>query len=500
MKPDLPNRLRSLVKLAIILLMIIASALFTVPNARSQQKQDAKSKQETKKTTTPPKRRKRTVGLWESLKGTFDIGGRVRSLSGDRTTKFEENREVPKSFFVRNFKFQFESPDTPFFLNFKGQEMGERDERFGAEVGRVGKFRTRVLWDQIPHSYSNGRTFHLGAGGLLAVNPDLRASLQAVPDAGVPASQLGPTLPNLVRQATQNQAGVTLRVRSDQFWLTQSYHPTKNWEFYLRLQTVHLNGTRPQGTGTFAREGNGPNGDSVWESLGMELPLPEDYRTVNLTLGVQYSRPKWRIGFDYHLSQFRNSFPSLTWQNPFRVTDALAVAPAFGAGRNRFAQAQLALPPDNDFHSFSIHGSVDLPLMTQLRGQVTWGRETQNQPFLPYTLNSAMISANLPAGVPGLFNLPPPQSSLNGVVNTLNQDYTAATSPGRACALSFSTNQIALTTKAPGFNSQDFHLSAIRACGLLWIGTTCRLKISRPPTHVRTPQPPGNGIRKRVWT
>src|SRR2546421_69667 len=257
MRLDLPNRLRSLVKATIISLAIIVVSLFVVSNAWSQQKPDAKSKQETKKPTAAPKRKtKRTIGLWESLKGTFDIGGRFHSVKGDKPGKFEENREVPQSFFVRNFKIQFGSPDTPFFLNFKGQEIGERDESFSAEAGRVGKFRTRVLWNQIPKSYGTGRTFHLGAGGFLAVNPDLRASLQAVPDAGVAASQLGPTLPNLVRQATQNQAGVTLRVRSDQFWLTQSYHPSKNWELYLRVQNIHLNGTRPQGTGTFAREGN----------------------------------------------------------------------------------------------------------------------------------------------------------------------------------------------------------------------------------------------------
>ncbi|HKC63557.1 MAG TPA: MtrB/PioB family outer membrane beta-barrel protein [Pyrinomonadaceae bacterium] len=431
MKPDLPKRLRSLVKLAIILSAIIGSTPLAMPSAQTQQKQDAKAKQqETKKPTTPPRRRgKRKVGLWESLKGTFDTGASFRSVRGDKPGKFEENREVPKTFFLRNFKFQFESPDTPYFLNFKGLEVGERDESFGAEVRRVGKFRTQVYWNQIPHSYSTGRTFHLGADGLLAVNADLRAALQAVPDAGAPASQLGPTLPTLVRQAVQNQATLNLRVRSDQFWLTQSYHPTKNWEFYLRVQHVHLKGTRPQGTGTFAREGNGPAGDGVWETLGMELPLPEDYRTVNLTLGVQYSRPKWRIGFDYHFSQFRNSFPSVTWENPFRVTDALAIAPVFGAGRNRFARAQLALPPDNDFHSFTIHGSIDLPRMTQIRGAVTWGRGTQNEPFVPYTLNSALVSANLPAGVPGLFNLPTPQASLNGVVHTLDQDYAVASKP-----------------------------------------------------------------------
>lgn len=127
----------------------------------------------------------------------------------------------------------------------------------------------------------------------MVVNPDLRASLQAVPDAGVAASQLGPQLPTLVRQATQTQAGAELRVRADRFLWTQSYRPNKNWEFYFRAQHLRLAGTRPKGTGTFAREGNGPAGDGVWESLGVELPEPVEYRTTNITLGFQYSRPKW---------------------------------------------------------------------------------------------------------------------------------------------------------------------------------------------------------------
>ncbi|PYS49973.1 MAG: hypothetical protein DMF68_08515 [Acidobacteria bacterium] len=431
MRPFIPTRLQSLAKSTVISLAIIVLACVALPNALSQQTQDAKGKQqETKKPTAPPRRRgRRKVTLWESIKGTFDIGANWRSVSGDRPGKFEENREVPKNFFARNFNIQLFSPDTPFLINLKGVEIGERDQRYTGEIGKVGTFRTKFLLDQLPKYYSNGRTFHLGSDGLLAVNSDLRAALQAVPDAGAAASQLGPTLPALVRQAVQNQAGVNLRVSTDQFQVTQSFHPTKNWEFYFSAQNIRRSGTRPQGTGTFAREGNGPAGDSVWETLGMELPLPVNYRTTNLTFGIQYSRPKWRVGVDYFLSQFRNAIPAVTWENPFRVTDALAVAPAFGAGRNRFARAELAMQPDNDYHSFSVHGSLDLPRMTQLRGVVTWGRGTQNEPFVPYTLNSAMTAANLPAGVPGLFNLAPPQASLNGVVHTLNQDYAVASKP-----------------------------------------------------------------------
>ncbi|HVF47498.1 MAG TPA: MtrB/PioB family outer membrane beta-barrel protein, partial [Pyrinomonadaceae bacterium] len=137
----------------------------------------------------------------------------------------------------------------------------------------------------------------------------------------------------------------------------------------------------------------------------------------------------WRIGVQYYLSLFRNSIPALTWENPFRTTDALATAPAFNVGRNRFVRGQLALSPDNDFQSISITGSVDLPRYTQIRGAISWGRSTQNAPFLPYTLNSAMVAPNLLPGQPALFNLAPPQPSLEGEVDTLDQNYALASRP-----------------------------------------------------------------------
>ena len=65
MKSDLHNRLWSLVKLALISLAIIAAAHVALPNAWSQQKQDAKSKQqEPKKPTAPPRRRPGRLWPW----------------------------------------------------------------------------------------------------------------------------------------------------------------------------------------------------------------------------------------------------------------------------------------------------------------------------------------------------------------------------------------------------------------------------------------------------
>src|SRR6266404_471122 len=444
MRPDQPNR--SHVKTLVFSLTIVVMTLFAVPNALSQEGPDEKnSPNETNELEAQKKPEPKKSGvLFGSVKGSLDFAGLIREVRGDKPGKFQETRHFPQGFSLRNLHLKFESADSPFFLNFKALEIRERDQRFKAEFGRVGKYRTRFLWDQIPRDYDKGRTLHvLTAPGFLSVNQVLRASLEAVPDAGGAPNLIGPTLPALVTQAVQAAPTIELRVRWDQLLVTQTYHPTKNWEFYFRAQHLRLHGTRPRGTGTFARENQFPTGlpaplnfDGIWESLGAELPEPVSEHTTNLTFGFEYSRPKWRFGLDYSLSLFRNNVPSLTWENPFRVTDALSNNPAtFNRGRNRFVRAKLAEAPDNDYQSLSVHASVDLPRESQLRGEFTCGRGTQNQPFLPYTLNSAMTIAGLTAvspiliGQPGLFGLALPRPSLNGVVRTLNGDVALSTKP-----------------------------------------------------------------------
>jgi MtrB/PioB family decaheme-associated outer membrane protein len=421
----------------IIGLAIVAIAGFCSLNVLGQQLDSTDGSDSTiaaaqtaKKPDTSKKTTAKQRGFFESIRGTTDFGLRLVDLSGSKPGKFEQFKDYRNAPTLRNAFLKFESANSPMFFDARVQEAGERDARYKTEFGRIGKYRFQFMWDQVPHYYSTGTTLHsLTSPGLLTVDPNIRATLQAVPDAGNPPQTLGPTLPNLVRQFVRTAPVIRLRTRSDQLFVEQSFQPNKNWEFYFRAQYLRLSGTRPKSTGTFARQGVGPAGDGVWESLGAELPEPVHYRTTNLTFGFQYSQPKWRFGVDYYVSLFRNEIPILTWENPFRVTDAIAIPPAFAVGRNRFVRAQLALPPDNDFQSISVHGSVDLPRDTQIRGAFTWGRGTQNQAFPVFTLNSALTTANLTTGVPGLFGAALPQPSLNGLVHTIDQDYTIASRP-----------------------------------------------------------------------
>src|SRR5690349_16216696 len=228
--------------------------------------------QAAQKTDSQKKAPAKQKGFFDSIRGSIDFGAHFRDLSGSKPGKFEQFKDFRNAPTLRNLFLKFESGNSPTFFDARINEAGERDARYATEFGRIGKYRFKFMWDQIPQYYSTGTTLHsMTSLGVLTVDPTIRAALQAVPDAGNPPQTLGPTLPNLVRQFISTAPVIQLRTRSDQMLVTGSIHPNKNWEFFFRAQYLRMNGTRPKSTGTFARQGVGPAGDGVWESLGMEL-------------------------------------------------------------------------------------------------------------------------------------------------------------------------------------------------------------------------------------
>src|SRR5215207_3898887 len=116
-----------------------------------------------------------------NLRGIVEFGGQVREIQGGHPAKFEEVRDVPKGFFVQKMTLDFLSADSPYSLSVRGFELRERDQRFTVEGGRVGKFRTQFVWDQVPHHFGSGQSFlQETEPGLYQVSPTLRALLQAL--------------------------------------------------------------------------------------------------------------------------------------------------------------------------------------------------------------------------------------------------------------------------------------------------------------------------------
>ncbi len=374
------------------------------------------------------------------LEGSIELGAQFRDISGDHPAKFQETREVPKGVYVRNIDLKYQTLDSPWIFDLEAKEIRERDQRIMLEARRVGKYRGQFVWDQTPHYFGTGTTFlQQTALELYQVSPTLRAALQSLTlRDNVRTPPNGP-LANLVRQELLTAPRIEVRLRRDQALFRQSFRLTDRVELYSEVSWLRNSGSRPMSAGTFVRRpvpGNGlPDIGGSWEGIGQEFPEPLDQRTTDFKIGVKFGGDRWQAGVEYDLSLFRNRIGSVVFENPFRVTDEQGCLPnpapppplTCGAS-NRFRQIrfQTDLAPNNDSHTITVWAKVDLTSRTQVRGRFSLAYWTQNDPFLPWTLNTAIRPTdwdNLsPVTNPTDVNQLPARSA-NAKMRSINQEY-----------------------------------------------------------------------------
>ncbi|MGH9928849.1 MAG: MtrB/PioB family outer membrane beta-barrel protein, partial [Pyrinomonadaceae bacterium] len=414
-----PDRLKPILPVELAFIACVTSALLFTPNVWCQA-------QEKDKTQTPPK-----------IHATVEIGAQTRDTQGGHPAKFQEVRDVPKGFFVQKLRLDFNSADSPYFLALRGLELRERDQRFTADAGKFGKYRTQFVWDQVPHSFGIGQSFlQQTAPGVYQVSATLRASLQALTLADSVRTPPNGPLSTLVRQELLTAPKTDVRLRRDRAIFRQSYQLTDNVELHGQFSWLRNRGTRPMSAGTFVRRavpGNGlPDIGGFWEGIGQEFLEPLDHRTTDLKVGAQFSGKRWNAGVDYDLSLFRNRISTLTFENPFRVTNEEGclppVPPQTCGAINRFRTVrwQSDLAPNNDSHAITLWAKLDLTQQTQVRGIFSLAYWTQNDAFLPWTLNTAIVPRHWD-GVSPVTNPTDvnqlPASSANAKMRNITQQY-----------------------------------------------------------------------------
>src|SRR5437879_8779113 len=116
-----------------------------------------------------------TPNFLSNIKWDVEFGGQGWDLNGDRPGKFQETRDVPKGFYARTLRLDLRTANSPFFAVAHATDIRELDQRVRVDAGRIGKFRSTFVWDQLPHSYSEGRTlFTETSPGFLQVSPAIR--------------------------------------------------------------------------------------------------------------------------------------------------------------------------------------------------------------------------------------------------------------------------------------------------------------------------------------
>jgi MtrB/PioB family decaheme-associated outer membrane protein len=414
-----------LIRFEALLLLVVMPAVVCAqqPSANSIASPDKNTKPaagaEKKADTAKPAAQDRNKTL-DQLRTTFEIGAQYVNLDGERPSKFEEYKRVRDGFLFRRFSVTANPEGSPYFLNLRGRGPSEIDQQYFLDAGKYGKFRTKLEWTALPHLYSTGSKSLFGSSdkGVLTIPDGVQSQLQNATD---------PEIPGLVQKLLAETPLTTLRVKRQTLRFEQKFNVTDKWSLRFKAVDQKRFGTRPLGNGSYERIGT-PNGDT-FRVLQVELPEPVDYRSDTFSFGTNYAAKKWGVNFDYTYSQFRNNISTLFFENPFRLTDAQA-NPGGGTGRLRYARGAYDLAPDSDAHSLLFSGFLDLPHDSRVASALGWSFWRQNDAFLPFTQNTAIVAGAPPAGIKPLpAGTKPtdlealPARSLNGEVDTFTQDH-----------------------------------------------------------------------------
>jgi MtrB/PioB family decaheme-associated outer membrane protein len=307
-----------------------------------------------------------------AVEGEIEAGVRgVFGVKDNERGKLEEYRDLPSGMFLPALRLGLIQPDGTYGAELLGSKWGQQDQEFSLLAGRLGLWQFRFDWDQTPHLYSTtARTLANEVARGIWRLPSPRPALSTH------------------NSAPRIDDGVGQRWDTSRVDLTWSVTP----ELDLNLLWTRINkdGERPMSL-SFGSPGNG----------FYEVPGPIEHTINDIRISGALQREQWQLQAAYTASFFRNSVRALVVDNPcFGATSGCGDAGAPTGG-------QLSLDPDNQAHSFTLAGGVNLPLRTRVNASFGYQLRLQNDSFLPHTI--APIASNA---------LVLPQRSLHGLVQT----------------------------------------------------------------------------------
>ncbi len=249
------------------------------------------------------------------------------------------------------------------YWRIRGTNLGLESRYLRLEGGKQGRHSFFLEWDELPNYRNNTVVTPFRGVGTDTLTLPSGFSL------GPPVSNLYPFELQTKRERVRAGAGFVAK---------------QKWLFDVDFSHENKQGIDAIG-GAIATQSN----QLLQFTNTALLPEPIDYDTNKVNATLSFSDESLQLALKYHASFFDNALNSLTWQDPFN--------PATGAGR-------LSLPPDNEFHQGSLSLGLTLPWRSRLTGMLSLGRMTQNEQFLPYTIN------------PGIATFPLPTDSLDGEV------------------------------------------------------------------------------------
>jgi len=335
--------------------------------------------------------------------------------SSEDSFKSGEYTGLEEEGFLANVNFSILSPsvydddEKKIFYELTGTNLGLDSRSVFGKYGELGKYSVYIDYDQLPRfQFDDAFSVFSGAG----------TTNQTLPAGWVPTGNNPATL--AATNATfpsSNQ--IDVETERKKFGGGFSWNVSELWQV-----TGNYHHERKDGTETLGAEtGGGGGGPS---SI---LIVPVDYQNDEFDVGISYVDRKKQFELRYYLSLFRNDDASVTWENPFT---------------QGFTTGRIGLDPDNQAHQISSSGGYYLGQTGRVSGSLSWTRMIQDDTFLPYTTNAALLTVN-----PNL-----PRTDLDGEVDKwyANLNYTVRPMKNLDMAVRYTFNKYDNNTPTAVYN------------------------------------------------
>ncbi|MFB3855212.1 MAG: MtrB/PioB family outer membrane beta-barrel protein [Vicinamibacterales bacterium] len=351
-----------------------------------------------------------TVAAQETPQATTTGGQLTFGLLGApsaESAKFQEYREVPKGASIPFANLFVANPGINF--NLFAENVWQDDQRYTgwATTNWLG---VRFDYNQVPHNIGfSGHTIHTQTGeGIWSINSTLRQQLgttvEATPTTGRTYPFYATLLEPIIAAAnTIDLAGVRKR-GSVELDLAQQLPFGLAFTYMREVKT----GSR------------GASGGDILSVVTMSPDVAEPLNEVVQDFGFrwEYAVGKANLHAAFNRNVYNDRVDSLIIDNPLRAVDA---ATPGGPSRVRFSTA-----PDNEASRGAFGVLYRLPRQTRLTADVALGRWTQDEQFLPFTINTAILTTT---GQAASSTAALPQQSLNGKIDTTMLNFSFSSRP-----------------------------------------------------------------------
>lgn len=312
----------------------------------------------------------------------------IGSISDD-SFKFGdfEGTQDSGAYGIANFRLIRRGENNANFVDISGRNLGLNSRNLTVDGGEQGNFGLRLEYDELPKLFSDSYQTPFA-------NPsDSSLNLPAGWVRGATTAAAAMTGLNANMKPFQVE---TLR-KSIGLGLTKLL--PSGWDVAVNFKRETKQGNRFIGA-TLGNSGGNPR--------AAILPEPVDYNTDQFEAIARYTAERLDVQVGYYGSFFKNDHSALAWANPYSGgvwnsnTDASA-----------FPNAQIGLPPDNQFHQLNASAGYSYSKDTRVTSSFSYGRMTQNDVFLPYSINPLLLLTG-----PAL-----PRSSLDGSVKVTHLDF-----------------------------------------------------------------------------